>query len=77
MATYRTASMATSIPELVDCIELASPRHACTLKQADVQASEARKLAVEEVEKLLQQPEDLKRVDSLLKEYTQKHQARA
>jgi len=31
---------------------------------------------VEEVEKLLQRPEDLKRLDTLLEEYTQKHQAR-
>ena len=31
---------------------------------------------MEEVEKLLQRPEDLKRLDTLLEEYTQKHQAR-
>ncbi|KAK9812960.1 hypothetical protein WJX72_006516 [[Myrmecia] bisecta] len=39
------------------------------------QALSARKAAVEEVEKLLQHPEDLKRLDGLLEEYTQKHQA--
>jgi hypothetical protein len=31
---------------------------------------------VEEVEKLLQRPEDLERLDTMLEEYTQKHQAR-
>lgn len=40
-----------------------------------LQAIESRKVAVEEVEKLLQRPEDLKRLDTLLEEYTQKHQA--
>ena len=40
------------------------------------QAVESRKWAVEEVEKLLQRPEDLKRLDALLEEYTAKHQVR-
>lgn len=37
-------------------------------------AIDARKAAVDEVERLLQHPEDLKRLDGLLEEYTQKHQ---
>ena len=40
-----------------------------------MQAIDARKAAVDEVERLLQHPEDLKRLDGLLEEYTQKHQA--
>ncbi len=40
-----------------------------------VQAVDARKAAVEEVERLLQHPEDLKRLPNMLEEYTQKHQA--
>ena len=40
------------------------------------QASEARRAAVEEVERLLQHPEDLKRLPALREEYAQKLQAR-
>ncbi len=40
-----------------------------------LQAVDARKAAVEEVERLLQHPEDLKRLPNMLEEYTQKHQA--
>ncbi|BDA50552.1 Exocyst complex component 3 [Coccomyxa sp. Obi] len=39
------------------------------------QAVDARKAATEEVERLLQHPEDLKRLPNMLEEYTQKHQA--
>lgn len=39
------------------------------------QAVDARKAAVEEVERLLQHPEDLKRLPNMLEEYTQKHLA--
>ena len=41
------------------------------------QANDARRSAVEEVERLLQHPEDLKRLPALREEYSQKQQARA
>ncbi len=39
------------------------------------QAVDARRAAVDEVERLLQHPEDLKRLPNMLEEYTQKHHA--
>ncbi len=42
---------------------------------ATLQAVDARRAAVDEVERLLQHPEDLKRLPNMLEEYTQKHQA--
>lgn len=39
------------------------------------QAVDARKAAVDEVERLLQHPEDIKRLPNMLEEYTQKQQA--
>lgn len=39
------------------------------------QANDARRSAVEEVERLLQHPEDLKRLPALREEYSQKQQA--
>ncbi len=39
-----------------------------------VQAIDAKRAAAEEVERLLQHPEDLKRLSGLLEDYTQKHQ---
>ena len=41
-----------------------------------LQANDARRSAVEEVERLLQHPEDLKRLPALREEYSQKQQAR-
>lgn len=40
------------------------------------QAFDSRMWAVEEIEKLLQRPEDLKRLDTLLEEYTAKNHVR-
>ena len=39
-----------------------------------LQAIDAKRAAAEEVERLLQHPEDLKRLSGLLEDYTQKHQ---
>ncbi len=41
------------------------------------QANDARRSAVDEVERLLQHPEDLKRLPALREEYSQKQQASA
>jgi hypothetical protein len=41
----------------------------------NLQAVDARRAAVDEVERLLQHPEDLKRLPNMLEEYIQKHQA--
>ena len=40
------------------------------------QANDARRSAVDEVERLLQHPEDLKRLPALREDYSQKQQAR-
>ncbi len=46
-----------------------------TLTSSAAQAIDAKRAAAEEVERLLQHPEDLKRLSGLLEDYTQKHQA--
>eukprot|EP00884_Botryococcus_braunii_P015579 jgi/Botrbrau1/2704/Bobra.0203s0046.1 len=51
------------------------PPRALASNSIPEQALDARKAAVEEVERLLQHPEDLKRLPALIDEYTQKHQA--
>jgi len=63
---------------LVDCLWQQRSSHAqtTTRQMASIpeQAVDARRAAVEEVEKLLQHPEDLKRLPDMLEEYTLKLQ---
>lgn len=71
---YRS-STTQSIPELVRRLPCRVRPDAPVLKQVSLhQAIEARKLAVEDVERLLQHPEDLKRLDALVEDYSVKHQ---
>lgn len=75
MVSYKGAAVASSIPELVRTMLLLLLRRAVgRLFGRCWQAFASRKLAVEEVEKLLQRPEDLNRLNALLDEYRNKHQ---
>ena len=49
--------------------------HSCSFSRTPPQAVDARKAAVDEVERLLQHPEDLKRLPNMLEEYSAKHAA--
>ena len=81
LAVAQKASIAQSVPEQVSvtftshCYQRCPPRRDSTLTEQHTQAIDAKRAAAEEVERLLQHPEDLKRLSGLLEDYTQKHQA--
>ena len=75
MVSYRGAAAPQSIPELVwttnspipSCVTYCKAYRCC-------QALESRRLAVEEIEKLLHSPDDLKLLNVLLEDYRTKHE---
>ncbi|KAK9832118.1 hypothetical protein WJX84_006749 [Apatococcus fuscideae] len=54
---------------------MAASQRVPAVQSVPEQAIDAKRAAAEEVERLLQHPEDLKRLSGLLEDYTQKHQA--